>query len=103
MDVANIIFDLDGTLVESIGGIEYSVDRAFERRGYSRRASGLRALIGPPVRHILSEISGEERAQEWEGPEAAFRESEGRNKTVLMRGTEQALHETIFARVGGTA
>src|SRR5712691_1839851 len=101
MDLANIIFDLDGTLVDSLAGIEYSVDRAFEKRGYAPRTSDLRTLIGPPIRHILSEISGEERAQELDGLEAAFRESydmEGWKKTVLMCGAEQALHE---AAVGG--
>ena len=61
MDLANVIFDLDGTLVDSLAGFEYSVDRAFEKRGYSRGTSDLRTLISPPIRDILREISGEER------------------------------------------
>lgn len=69
MDLANIIFELDGT----------------------------RTLIGPAIRHICREISGEERAHGLDGLDAAFRESydmEGWEKTVLMRGAKPALHET---------
>ncbi len=96
MDLANIIFDLDGTLVDSLAGIEYSVDGALRQSGYSPISGSLRALIGPPIRRILSQVSGEENAQALDQLEAAFRTSydtEGWKKTVLMRGAEQALRD----------
>ena len=100
MDLANIIFDLDGTLVDSLAGIEYSVDHALAAKGYRARTTGLRPLIGPPIRHILSEISRETGAQALDGLEAAFRASydaEGWKKTVLMSGAERALNEAATA------
>jgi len=96
MDLANIIFDLDGTLVDSLAGIEYSIDSALKERGYAQRTSDLRPLIGPPIRRILSQVSGEENPQELDCLEAVFRSSydaEGWKKTVLMRGAEQAIRE----------
>ena len=98
MDLANIIFDLDGTLVDSLVGIEHSVDSALTERGYAQRTSDLRPLIGPPIRRILSQVSGEESPQELDCLEAAFRssyDSEGWKKTVLMRGAGQALQEAV--------
>lgn len=78
MDLANIIFDLDG---------------------------------GPPVRHILSEISGEERAEELGGSEAAFRESydvEDWNSRCRYGRLPRLFGEpdelgSMFARAGGVA
>jgi phosphoglycolate phosphatase len=102
MDLASIIFDLDGTLVDSLEGIEYSVDRALEAKGYPARTGGLRPLIGPPIRHILSEISNEKGAQALDKLEAAFRgsyDTEGWKKTVLMNGAGKALNETASARL----
>jgi phosphoglycolate phosphatase-like HAD superfamily hydrolase len=49
-----ILFDLDGTLVESLAGIEDSVRKAFTSCGLTMHVSSLRDLVGPPIRTILS-------------------------------------------------
>jgi phosphoglycolate phosphatase len=49
-----ILFDLDGTLVDSLAGIEHSARKAFKACQVSFAVAGLRDLIGPPIRTILS-------------------------------------------------
>jgi phosphoglycolate phosphatase len=49
-----LLFDLDGTLLDSLPGIAYSVQAAFDAAGLPERAYDLRQLIGPPIRTILS-------------------------------------------------
>jgi phosphoglycolate phosphatase len=49
-----LLFDLDGTLLDSLPGIAYSVQAAFDAAGLHERAYNLRQLIGPPIRTILS-------------------------------------------------
>ncbi len=54
----SVIFDLDGTLVDSIPGIQWSVDTALAACGMPPAACDLRPLIGPPIRDILATVSG---------------------------------------------
>lgn len=49
-----VLFDMDGTLLDSLPGIEYSVKAAFGAAGLPERPFHLRKLIGPPIRTILS-------------------------------------------------
>jgi phosphoglycolate phosphatase len=53
-----ILFDLDGTLLDSLPGIESSVRAAFTACRLPQLHTNLRAMIGPPIRSILSR-SGE--------------------------------------------
>jgi len=87
MALKNVIFDLDGTLVDSLPGIAYAVDRALEMTGYPARTCELRPLIGPPIRNILQQVSGETFPQALDRLEAAFRatyDSEGWTRTTLQ-------------------
>jgi phosphoglycolate phosphatase len=45
---------MDGTLLDSLPGIAYSVQAAFTAAGLPDRHFNLRQLIGPPIRTILS-------------------------------------------------
>lgn len=49
-----LVFDMDGTLLDSLPGIAYSVKAAFDAAGLRGRIGDLRELIGPPIRVILS-------------------------------------------------
>jgi phosphoglycolate phosphatase len=87
MALKNVIFDLDGTLVDSLPGIEYAVDCALRARNYPARTCELRPLIGPPIRDILQQVSGERSPEALDRLEAAFRaayDSEGWTKTTLQ-------------------
>jgi phosphoglycolate phosphatase len=94
MPLRNVIFDLDGTLVDSLPGIEYAVDRALEIAGAPARTCELRPLIGPPIRNILSSVSGETDPGALDALEAAFRatyDSQGWTKTTLQPGAMETL------------
>jgi phosphoglycolate phosphatase len=45
---------MDGTLIDSLPGIAYSVQAALDAAGLPERPFNLRQLIGPPIRTILS-------------------------------------------------
>jgi phosphoglycolate phosphatase len=95
MPLKNVIFDLDGTLVDSLPGIEYSVDCALRDRSYPARTCEVRPLIGPPIRHTLQMISGEIIPEALDGLESAFRsayDTEGWKKTVLQTEAKETLN-----------
>ena len=52
-----VLFDQDGTLLDSIPGIAYSVAAAFDAAGLPQPALDLRQCIGPPIRTILSRLA----------------------------------------------
>ena len=62
--VKAVLFDLDGTLLDSLPGIRYSAEAAFAQCGLAMRDVELRRLIGPPIRPVLPEGTDT-------GPEAA--------------------------------
>jgi phosphoglycolate phosphatase len=49
-----MLFDLDGTLLDSLPGIEHSARAAFAACGLAMGEVELRTLIGPPIRTILA-------------------------------------------------
>ena len=53
-----LLFDMDGTLLDSLPGIAYSIEAAFHAAGVPERPFDLRQLIGPPIRTILSRMAG---------------------------------------------
>jgi phosphoglycolate phosphatase len=52
-----VLFDLDGTLLDSLPGIEYSARSAFAQCGLPIGEVDLRTLIGPPIRTILARMA----------------------------------------------
>ncbi len=58
MQTRNVLFDLDGTLIDSLPGIEFSVDCALAECSLPPRRRELRPLIGPPIRAIFSQLLG---------------------------------------------
>ena len=56
--IRNMIFDLDGTLIDSRSGIEYSVRAALRTVFPDRSYQDLHLHIGIPIRQIFSEILG---------------------------------------------
>lgn len=54
---ACLLFDLDGTLLDSLPGIEYSARAAFAQCGLAVGEVDLRSLIGPPIRTILATMA----------------------------------------------
>lgn len=53
-----VIFDLDGTIIESAPGILASAKYALEKLGREMDEGALRAFIGPPLEKCFSEVCG---------------------------------------------
>lgn len=89
-----VIFDLDGTLIDSLPGIEYSVREAFAACGITYPNVNLRSLIGPPIRTILSHAAKSTSPELLDKLESAFRvsyDSTGWEKSYCYSGTESML------------
>jgi phosphoglycolate phosphatase len=56
--ITHVLFDLDGTLIDSLPGIEWSARMALAECGLAADLSDLRRRIGPPIRDILASVSG---------------------------------------------
>src|SRR5450755_4528604 len=52
----SLFFDLDGTLVDSLPGIAYSLEQAFKTCGRVMVKPISRTMIGPPVPTIISQL-----------------------------------------------
>ena len=95
------IFDLDGTLIDSLPGIAWSVGQALELCGLPPLTADLKPLIGPPIRSILAAVTGLCDAPSLDRLERAFRASydaEGWRKTVCYEGAPDMLRRL---RTGG--
>ena len=93
------MFDFDGTLVDSLPGIEHSIDHALHVCGCAPRDCEVRPFIGPPIRSILSRITGETVPEQLNALEAAFRssyDSDGWRRTFFFEGAREVL-ETLAA------
>jgi phosphoglycolate phosphatase len=57
--IKNILFDLDGTLIDSYPGIQGAFDFAYEKIYAEKCAYDISTLVGPPIKDIFAKISGE--------------------------------------------
>jgi len=88
-------FDVDGTLIDSLPGIEFAVREALRSLGKKCKGN-IRQLIGPPIREVLRKILGDESESELDRVEAQFRkyyDSEGWKRSHLYPGVESTLKE----------
>jgi len=99
-----VIFDLDGTLLDSFPGIRYSTLEAFRVCGMEPGTADLRRLIGPPIRRILAGMAAGSSSFGADGPaeadldrlERAFRasyDSEGWRQTPHYEGASNLLKQ----------
>jgi len=89
-----VLFDLDGTIVDSLPGIEFSVREAFTACKLPLPDQHLRELIGPPIRTILSRAGNVVEQSRLDALEKAFRSSydtEGWLKTVSFPEADRVL------------
>ena len=92
--IRNVIFDFDGTVVDSVPGIQWSVEQALAACGIARPCPDLTPLIGPPIREILSAVSGTSEQDVLDRLESAFRsayDSTGWRKTTCQPGAEDIM------------
>jgi phosphoglycolate phosphatase len=70
-----VFFDLDGTLLDSLPAISFSVLQAFSRCGLQPLHTDLRDRIGPPIRVIFSQLAPGLAESDLDRLEQAFRVS----------------------------
>jgi phosphoglycolate phosphatase len=70
-----VFFDLDGTLLDSLPGIAYSLRAAFAACGLRMMELDLRTLVGPPVRTMLRRLGSGLSEDELDRLEGEFRAS----------------------------
>jgi len=73
--VQHILFDLDGTLIDSIEGIEHSVRQAVSAVLPGREVPPLQDLIGPPIRSVMQRALANVTAEQLDDLERRFRAS----------------------------
>jgi phosphoglycolate phosphatase len=91
-----LFFDLDGTLLDSLPGIAFSIEQAFAACGLPMQALDLGEVIGPPIRTILALATTQATDSDLDLLERAFRtsyDSEGWQKTLLFPGSSLMLQE----------
>lgn len=89
-----VLFDLDGTIVDSLPGIEFSVREAFRTCKLPVPQRNLRGFIGPAIRRILARVGNIVEETQLDALERAFRASydtEGWRKTVCYPNADQVL------------
>lgn len=64
MKFQNILFDLDGTLTDSVLGITRTIRHTLASYGIEQPEEALRRFVGPPLRECFTEFLGAERAEE---------------------------------------
>lgn len=92
----SILFDFDGTLSDSLPGIEYSVCAAFEACSLPLLHADLRPFIGPPIRAILAQAGDVSDPAALDRLERAFRQSydsEGWRMSASFPGAAETLRE----------
>jgi phosphoglycolate phosphatase len=91
-----LFFDLDGTLLDSLPGIAFSIEQAFVACGLPMQALDLGEAIGPPIRTILALAATQATDSDLDLLERAFRssyDSEGWQRTLLFAGSSPMLQE----------
>lgn len=54
-----ILFDLDGTVIDSYKGIESAFNKAYKKVYGTENVIAIKPYIGPPIQEILAKVNGE--------------------------------------------
>ena len=97
-----ILFDLDGTLVDSLPGIAWAAQTALTDICPDAELPDLRPFVGPPIREIFRRALKVEDSVKLDGLEASFRRhynSEGWRHTVAYSDVHQTLTALLTKNV----
>ena len=89
-----VIFDLDGTLIDSAPGILYGFESALKRAGIKPLVPISTSLIGPPLRQTLATLTGVNIETELDALIEFFKDSydsNGYQTTRVYDGVEELL------------
>ena len=94
MSYKNILFDLDGTLVDSAPGIESSFYIAYQKVYNTSCTKNITTFIGPPIDQVLTAVNGETNLEIINHFVDAFKQhydTEGYKKSKLYDNVELVL------------
>lgn len=94
MNIRNVIFDLDGTLVDSRSGIEFSMRAAIEAILPDRKNEPFECRPGPPIREAFARLFGDAEETSLDELVGEFRksyDSAGWTQTRVYDGAADAL------------
>jgi len=94
-NINNIIFDLDGTLIDSEEGILFSLDYALKKNNIQPSKKLSSKLIGPPLKELLKLVTNGYLSEKSLGSLArdfkAHYDNIGYTKTLLFENTREQL------------
>ncbi len=91
-----LVFDLDGTLIDSTPGIASSLAAAFQSVGRAVPQTDIRKAIGPPIRIIARRVEPSLTDAELDSIEPVYRtdyDTRGWRNTLLFDGVAETLHD----------
>lgn len=94
MKYKNILFDLDGTLIDSAPGIEESFYKAYLKVYNKECPKNITNFIGPPIDQVLTAVNGELNLDTIKRFIDAFKQhydNEGYKKSILYDDVESIL------------
>lgn len=102
MNMRAVLFDLDGTLVDSSNGILSSLAAAFEKTGCKPIIPFSSEIIGPPLVETISLLSGSSDPLLLDRLSESFKvhyDTVGVNQTIPFPGVEQMLQSLVAAEI----
>lgn len=98
MSQSHIIFDLDGTLIDSAPSILYAFEKVLHDFAYEPLKPLESKIIGPPLRQTLQEISGESDSKKLNRLVDAFKDRYD-NSTCTLSKVYPGINQTLSALV----
>ena len=98
----NILFDLDGTLIDSAPGIEESFYFAYINVYNKECPQIITTFIGPPIDQILTEINGEDSLDTIKQFVGVFKEhydNQGYKKSKIFNDVESVLEDLLKSKL----
>lgn len=97
------IFDLDGTLLDTLGDLAASVNYALQRHGMPRHSvDDIRRFVGNGVRNlVIQSVPDGEADPRFESVLAMFRDHYGRNNAVLTQPYPGITDMLVRLKAGG--
>jgi phosphoglycolate phosphatase len=96
MNIKHIIFDLDGTLIDSAPSILYTLSKVLYSHGLTAETPLDSSIIGPPLREIFTQLTGRDDAALLESLVDMFKskyDADGYKATTIYPGVPELLRE----------
>ncbi len=94
--IENVLFDLDGTLVDSLPGIQSTITETLSELLPNEIVGDIRQFIGPPVGQVFKKILGDIEKQTLDALVEDFRskyDDHGWQKTIGYKGVKNTISD----------